>query len=341
MPIKSRRAFPSGKPFFRAELQSDGCLELMVYQAIGDDWLDGGVTAKSFKQQIDQAAGYQRILIRINSPGGDAFEGLAIYNLIRAQRKPVEVRIDGVAASAASIIAMAGSQIVMGQGAMMMIHNASGFCMGDASDMQSMADALAKVSGSIAQVYAARTGMPEDEIGALMDAETWMTAQEALDNGFASAIQVADEIEEGAALALARKFKLLGKMKRVPAGLKRPVRNDDDLDNQDECGCDCKNCAAGACGECTNMDCTDPDCVDCPQQVDAGASSNRSAVSIESARAVLEDMEAGPDALPVESAREHIESIEAILSTPEDGVPLDPKYAAFIGVGGRSNTGRW
>ena len=98
------------RPYFRAALQTDGTLEILVYDDIGENfWDGGGVTAKSVKQQLDQAPNYSKILLRINSPGGDAFEGVAIYNVLRAQKKPVEVAIDGIAASAASIAAITRS----------------------------------------------------------------------------------------------------------------------------------------------------------------------------------------------------------------------------------------
>lgn len=248
---------------FRAALQADGTLELLVYDFIGENWWDGGgITAKTVKQQIDGAGGYQRVLIRVNSPGGDAFEGIAIYNLVRSQGKPVEVCVDGVAASAASIIAMAGDTITMGPNAMMMIHNASGFCMGMAADMRKMADALDKISGAIGQTYVTRTGKTTDEITTLMDAETWLTAQECLEQGFCTAIVAEPEVQENA-IAVARGFKALGRMKNVPAALKNA--------DPEECQCKCAGCVAGNCEDCTDTSCVDSNCEDCPMQPDMDA----------------------------------------------------------------------
>jgi ATP-dependent Clp protease protease subunit len=272
------------KPCFQAALQNDGTLELLVYDQVGFDWWSGGgITAKSFKDQIDAAGNFERILVRINSPGGDPFEGSAIYSLIRAQKKPVEVCVDGIAASAASIIAMAGDTVTMGPGAMMMIHNASGYCMGFAADMRKMADALDAISGSIAQVYVTRTKQTLDKITAMMDAETWMTAQECVDQGFATAIVAEPEIEQNA-MALARNFTAaLASMKNVPAALKAkpepPAAPAAKVRNAaaGACECDCDNCRADDCDECTNVDCDDPNCTDCPQQVEAKARASQAA----------------------------------------------------------------
>ena len=118
------------KPFFRASVRnSTGVLEMMIYEQIGENWWSGGgVTAKSVKQRIDAAGPFSRLTLRINSPGGDAFEGIAILNMLRAQGKPIDVYVDGIAASAASIIAMCGDTITMGWGAMMMIHDSAIAC---------------------------------------------------------------------------------------------------------------------------------------------------------------------------------------------------------------------
>lgn len=252
------------KPFFRAAVKADGTLELMIYEDIGENWWDGsGVTAKSIKQQIDQGGAYSKILIRINSPGGDAFEGMAIYNLIQSQGKPVEVCVDGIAASAASIIAMCGDIITMGRNAMMMIHDAWTVCMGNSGDMIKTADTLEKIDGSIAQTYVDRTKKPLAEVQTLMDAETWMSAQECVDQGFATRIAtVPDAKTENRAMAIARNFKALEHMKKVPDNFKA---------KSTECACDCQNCMDGDCADCTYTNCVDPNCEDCPMQSGASA----------------------------------------------------------------------
>jgi ATP-dependent protease ClpP protease subunit len=267
------------RPIFQASVQTDGTLEMLVYGEIVDmptlsmleDWgypTDGLISATSVKKQIDAAGTFSRIRVRINSPGGDAFEGIAICNLLRAQGKPIETCIDGIAASSASIIAMAGDVRTAGHNAMMMIHNAWSVACGDAVEMRKMADILDKISESIAQTYVDRTGKTMAEIKALMDAETWMSADDCVRDGFATAIAEPATDESDKAMAMARGFRALNKMKHVPAALK-PA-------NQAECECDCENCQTGDCQNCTNQDCSDANCTDCPMQAGSGNSSNLS-----------------------------------------------------------------
>src|SRR5207249_2751683 len=143
----------------------DNTLEMIVYTPIGESWDGSGVTASAIKDQIDQSKGFNKILVRVNSPGGDAFEGITIHNLLRAQKVPIQVCVDGIAASAASIIAMAGDDIVMSSGnSMMMIHNAAGLCVGNAADLRKLADVLDKVSVSIGQTYVSKTGKTVEDI---------------------------------------------------------------------------------------------------------------------------------------------------------------------------------
>jgi ATP-dependent protease ClpP protease subunit len=210
-------------PCFRAAVQADGTLELLVYDDIGFDWWsDEGITAKTVKQQIDAAGPFTTIAVRINSPGGDAFEGVAIFNLLRAQGKPIAVFIDGIAASAASVIAMAGDTRVMGSGAMLMIHNAWSSCIGYAEDMRKMADTLDKVSASVAETYISRAGLTAEKAKELMDAESWLSASSALELGLATGIAEQSDDDGDSAMALARGFKSLERLKAVPAILKEP-----------------------------------------------------------------------------------------------------------------------
>jgi ATP-dependent Clp protease protease subunit len=251
--------------FFRASVRSDGALELLVYEEIGYDWWTGeGVTAKSVKQQIDQAGQFSKIVLRVNSPGGDAFEGIAIYNLLRSVGKPIDVFVDGVAASSASIIAMAGDTITVGNNAMIMIHDAWSMCVGNAREMRKFADTLEKVSDSIGQTYVDRTGKTMEEIKSLMDSETWMNAEECVKEGFATAI--AEFSGEQKALAIAKQFKAFSKMRRLPE-----VFRPEDTAVEPECECQCSACMNGDCEECTEVGCEDPNCTDCPMQSSASA----------------------------------------------------------------------
>ena len=128
------------------------------------------------------------LALRLNSPGGSVFDAVAIYNAIKRHSGTVTVWIDGIAASAASYIAMAGDKVVMPENAFLMIHDPAGVVMGTAIDMRAMAEALDKIKGSLLQGYAAKSGRPQEEIAPLMAAETWLDAKDALDLGFADRI---------------------------------------------------------------------------------------------------------------------------------------------------------
>jgi ATP-dependent Clp endopeptidase proteolytic subunit ClpP len=175
------------KPWFKIENKADKS-EIWIYEQIGEDfWSGGGVTSKSFQKELSEIKAKQ-IDLHINSPGGEVFDGITIYNLIKAHPANVTTYIDGLAASIASLIALSGNQITMADNALFMIHNPWGMTMGDADDMRRMADSLDKVGGSIAMAYQFKTGMDEDKIASLMSAETWMTAAEAKDYGFVDEI---------------------------------------------------------------------------------------------------------------------------------------------------------
>lgn len=155
--------------------------------SIFDDIGAYGVSAKSFLNDL-RTVTTDEVDVEINSPGGDVFAGLAIYNGLRASGKKINVKVLGLAASAASLVAMAGDTIEMPENAFMMIHNPWGFAMGGADEMRNTADVLDKIGTGLVSTYAKRTGKTDQEIAALLDAETWMTAQEAVDAGFATSV---------------------------------------------------------------------------------------------------------------------------------------------------------
>lgn len=161
--------------------------DIYLYGDVGDSWF-GGVTAKQFADDLKAAGKIDTIHLHINSPGGDVFDGLAIYRLLVDHKAKVIVHIDGLAASIASVIAMAGDEIRMSESGFLMIHNAWGIAFGSAAEMRTMADLLDKTTGSIRDVYVARTQQASDQVKSWMDAETWFSAQEALDNGFITTI---------------------------------------------------------------------------------------------------------------------------------------------------------
>lgn len=169
-------------------------LTLDIFDSIGEDLFGSGVSAKSVSEALKPHKNAKSISVNINSPGGYAFDGITIYNLLAKHKAPVTVNIDGIAASAASIIAMAGDEINMAENAMMMIHNASAIVWGGADDMRAKADMMDKLDGQLAQTYAARTGGDLETITEQMDDETWFTAEEAVADGFATSVTPAKRV---------------------------------------------------------------------------------------------------------------------------------------------------
>lgn len=169
--------------WYTIRAQSTGA-EVVIYDEIGAY----GVSAKGFLAELGALPDATPLALRLNSPGGSVFDAVAIYNAIKRHSGTVTVWIDGIAASAASYIAMAGDEIVMPENAFLMIHDPAGVVMGTAIDMRAMAEALDKIKGSLLQGYAAKSGRSHEEIAPLMAAETWLDAKDALDLGFADRI---------------------------------------------------------------------------------------------------------------------------------------------------------
>lgn len=172
-----------------SEGDEEGISVLRLYDPIdswGGDW---GVSAKEFAASLAGLPdGTQEIRLHINSPGGEVFEAIAILNQLRQHEAKVVAYVDGIAASAASVLAAGADETVMGQNATLMVHDAWGFVIGNAADMHSQADVLDKLSDNLASVYAAKANGTVEEWRDIMRAETWMTATEALDAGLADRI---------------------------------------------------------------------------------------------------------------------------------------------------------
>lgn len=161
---------------------------IQIFDQIGEDWFsNSGVTAKSFAETL-QAVGPGPLNVEINSPGGNVWDGLAIYNMLRGRQAPVTTKVVGVAASIASIIALAGDTVEIADAALMMIHDPSGLAAGTSEDMRKMADALDQHAAILAGVYEKKTGKTASAIRAAMKAETWFTSAEAIDFGLADSI---------------------------------------------------------------------------------------------------------------------------------------------------------
>ncbi len=174
--------------------------EIWIYEMIGEDfWTGGGVTAKNFQKELSEIKASQ-IDLHINSPGGAVFDGITIYNLLKQHPANITTYIDGLAASIASVIALAGDKVIMAENALYMVHNPEGLAMGTATDMRSLADVLDKIASTMVGTYVSKTKKPETDIKAMLDAETWMTADEALEAGFI------DEISGEMDMAACAKF---------------------------------------------------------------------------------------------------------------------------------------
>lgn len=166
-----------------------------IYDIVGEDWWTGqGMTAKVVSAVLRKNKG-KEITVNINSPGGDFFEGLAIYNLLKEHDAPVTVRIVGMAASAASVVAMAGTTIKIAEAGYIMIHNAWSVCVGNKNDMRDVAETLTQFDETMAALYAKKTGMDKADISAMMDKETWISGGDAVEQGFATQFLDSDELD--------------------------------------------------------------------------------------------------------------------------------------------------
>ena len=162
-----------------------------------ESWFDDDVTPELFREELN--AGQGNITVWINSPGGDCVAAAQIYNMLMDYKGDVTVKIDGIAASAASVIAMAGTKVLMSPVSMMMIHNPATIAFGDTAEMQKAINMLSEVKESIMNAYEIKTGMSRTKISHLMDAETWMDAHKAVELGFADDIlqrQDAAEVDD-------------------------------------------------------------------------------------------------------------------------------------------------
>jgi ATP-dependent protease ClpP protease subunit len=160
--------------------------ELLIYTDIGENFWGDSVSAQSVKTQLDEM-GAGDLNVRINSPGGSVFDGFAIYNLLNQREGKTTVYIDGLAASAASVVAMAGDEIIMADNALMMIHDPWTMSLGSADEMRETADLLDKIKGAIVTTYASKSSLAPPAISDMMLAETWFNADEAIEHGFATA----------------------------------------------------------------------------------------------------------------------------------------------------------
>ena len=201
------------KKFWEFKAKDNGRAgELFLYGEIaGESWYSDDVTPAMFQRELAALGEIDSLDVYINSPGGDAFAGITIYNILHRHKAEVTVTIDGLAASAASIVAMAGDVIRMPENATMMIHNAWTFAAGNAEELRHTADELEQLDQQMAGLYAARAGISEEEAAALMEAETWMDGKAAQEMGFADEV-----VENKKAAACADREKWFKNYKHPP-----------------------------------------------------------------------------------------------------------------------------
>ena len=204
---------------------ADTDAHISIYEPIGAEWDGTGVTARRIGAAL-RSIGPRDVTVSINSPGGDFFEGVAIYNLLREHPARVTVRVVGLAASAASVIAMAGDDILIGDGAFFMVHNAWAVAVGNRHDMQAAAGLLEPFDAAMADLYAKRTGMKQEEVVKLMDAETWLGAKAALQDGFATGMLDDQQITRDTQASTRTKPLALIEASMAKAGYSRSARRD-------------------------------------------------------------------------------------------------------------------
>ncbi|MEK4922383.1 head maturation protease, ClpP-related [Cytobacillus sp. FSL R5-0569] len=179
---------PEIEKVFKAEAVSEDVTKLTMYGDIGESWWYDSITAKSVESTLKDIT-TNNIEVHINSYGGDVFDGISIYNILKNHEANVTIHIDGIAASAASIIAMSGDKIIMNTGSIMMIHEGSTYAYGTKTDITKTLNALESIDKSIADIYMTRFTGTREEIDEKIVKETWLTASEAIDAGLADKIE--------------------------------------------------------------------------------------------------------------------------------------------------------
>ena len=201
----------NNQSWYSIKAKANDTAEISIYDEIGF-W---GVSAASFAQDLKSCGNnLKQINLHIHSPGGDVFDGIAIYNLLKNHPANVTVYIDGLAASMASVIAMAGNEVIMPENAMMMIHKPWGIQGGDAEDMRKYADLLDKVENTLIPAYANKTGKTPEELAEMLSAETWLNGKECVEQGFA------DKLAEPLVAMASIKSRKLEDFENMPKAMK-------------------------------------------------------------------------------------------------------------------------
>lgn len=225
----SPKALDRWNPDLRAQTEGEDNV-ISILDPIGYDFWGDGVSAKRVQQQLE-TIGQQDVTVIINSPGGDVFEGLAIYNLLRQHKGQVTTKVIGLAASAASFIAQAGDVREIARAAFLMVHNAWVIALGNRHDLRAMADWLEPFDRTLADIYAARAGIEVAAVQAAMDEETWIGGADAVSDGWADALFSTDTIKEApdnrsAATVAARKLDVILARQGMPRSERRSLMQD-------------------------------------------------------------------------------------------------------------------
>lgn len=209
------------KKYFQIKKKTDKKGEIFIYgDIVSEEWFANEVTAPGFKQQLDELGNVSEIDVHINSSGGNVFEGHAIYNMLKMHKAKINIYIDALAASIASVIAMSGDTIFMHKNSFLMIHNSWIMTVGNVKELRDTADLLDKTDEASNQAYLDRAlNISEEELKELLDAETWLTASEALEKGFIDEILEPNEI---AASISDERYKLF---KSVPSSITKQDNN--------------------------------------------------------------------------------------------------------------------
>lgn len=222
------------KKWYSIRAASAGVAEISIYEEIGI-W---GVTAGMFARDLKALGDVSNITLRISSIGGNVFDGLAIYNMLKDHASTITVKVDGIAASIASVIAMAGDTIEMPANTMMMIHDPSGGVYGTAEDMREIAEVLEKVKAGLVSAYVAKTGLDANEVADLMADETWLTAEEAVAKGFADTVTDVMDIAAKADPETLKNMNapelLVAAFARPPAAPSQPDNKEDSMSDKDK-----------------------------------------------------------------------------------------------------------
>lgn len=201
------------KKFWEIKNKTKESADLYIYSEIGESFWGESLTANDFKEDLDSIGEVKNLNIYINSPGGSVFDGLAIHNMLQRHKAYKTVYVDGLAASIASVIALAGDKLIIPENAFFMIHLPSAMAMGNATDFRKMADTLDQITEGILNVYEPKSKKTREELLDMMTSETWMTGIEALENGFA------DEVEESKNIAACMSSDFFNRYKNVPENL--------------------------------------------------------------------------------------------------------------------------